>query len=286
MEQDQDQDKRLEEIKQKLLFKMGTCDAMASHSKAVAGSLKEAADHHGGKANYHLNDLGAAIQQHGVGTDPDAEKEYCRLLVERHRLGEAYELAANSEQRFPDLQTHADHLQKSLHRLPPAAVHHDYVWGTVTEGTLLPEEDDDFRPRLYDAQELLPREVERDKDPAKVDYFRDLYSRRAPEEIHPVVLVRTEHGREILDGHHRWMGAKEAERPVRAVEISGLNFDYLKDLGFTDMDIAYAALAMGDCWDAADGVKSQYDGKPVRRTGFLAYERLMKKGMGIYDEYE
>jgi hypothetical protein len=269
------EDQKQDQHTQKLLDKLGEANAMASHAKTVAGSLKEASDHHGQQAHYHLQELAERVRSAGVGNDPEAEEQYCQRLMDRHRMHQTYSLAERDEGRFPDITPHQKHMEKSLHRLRPEAVHHDYVWGTVHEGGPAPEPDD-YQPRRYDPQELLPREIEREKDPAKVAYFKDLFSKRDVEEIDPVVLIRTDKGREILDGHHRALGAKEADRMVRGVEMSEGTFDGLKGAGFSDMDIAYALLALGGCWDAADKVKGQFDGKPVRRTGFMAYEYLTK----------
>jgi hypothetical protein len=42
------------------------------------------------------------------------------------------------------------------------------------------------------------------------------------------------------------------------------------------MAICYGVLAKAGCWEAAEKVKGQFDGRPVRRAGFCAYEELMK----------
>lgn len=279
MDQDKAQDKRLEEKKQTLLFKMGLAESMASHSQAVAGRLKEAADHHHSQAQLDLPALAQQIKARGVGNDPEAEEAYCRRLMERHRMQQTHSLAEQNEQRFPDVTTHEDHMEKSLHRLPPDHVARPYEKGELVGAKT--GELDDFQPRLYDPKELLPREPERDKHPDKVAYFTDLFTKQTPWDIDPLVLVRTEHGREILDGHHRWHGANAAEKAVLAVEIGQAQFSRLQEHGFSDSDIAYAVLAHGECWDAADKVRSQYDGKSVRRSGFRAYEHL---GKGVVDE--
>lgn len=278
----QPDDKKQQALKEKLLAKMGQVEAMASHAKATAGSLKEAADHHGQQAHYSLHDLAAQIRASGVGNAPEAETAYCKALMDRHRMRQTYELAAQDEQRFPDLVPHDKHMQKSLHRLHPEDVLSAYTWGEVQDG-LSPPPADDFQPRLYDPKELLPREADRDKDPLKVEYFREKFSSRPPEEIDPVVLVRTEHGREILDGHHRALGAKEADRKCQAVEMSDSSFQRLRGEGFSDMDIAYAILALGGFWEAADKVRGQFDGRSVRRTGFMAFENMRRMQDAIID---
>lgn len=266
------EDDQGKEMLEKLKFKLGVSGAMASHAMTTAGLLKQSADHHSTQTNVDLSHLRQQIEQSGVGNDEEAENEYGQKLMERRHLGQAYELAEKDETRFPDVIPHDQHLSKSLHRLPPEAIDQPYTWGKVSlTGAFDP---DDYQPRLYDPQELLAREPERDKDPAKITYFKDIFNQQDPHDIDPVVLIRTEHGREIIDGHHRALGAREAGRPLRAVEMSQETFERLCSLGFTEMDAAYALLAMGDCWEAAEAVKSQYDGKPVWRTGYLAYERL------------
>lgn len=267
----------MQELQEKLKVKLGIANSLAAHAKSEATRIQQAAAHHHDDAHYHLQQMGGRLQAAGIGNDPEAEESYCHALMDRHRMGQAYELAGEQAQRFPDVEP----MRKSLRRLAPGAHHLEYRPGLLQ--ALGAGEPDDYLPRYYDPRELLPREAERDKDPGKVEYFRRQFTEGDPDTIDPLVLVRTEQGREILDGHHRWLGAKEAGEHLKGVEVSEDGYNHLKGAGFADSDIAYAVLAHGGCWDAAESVTSQYDGKPVRATGYLAYEHLLNKDLGEMD---
>ncbi len=272
MTENADGEKRYQALKAKLKFKLGVTEAMLSHCVGVAGKLKQAAAHQQEQAHYDLQQHGDRVRAAQPGGDPQADQDYCRALLDRHRMGQTYELCHRDERRFPDVTPPGEPVEKSLHRLAPGAQRRVYRAGEVQHE--VPAAPDDFRVRAYDPQELLPREIERDKDPGKVAYFQRLFTTTPPGDIDPVVLVRTAQGRELLDGHHRWLGAQAAGKPLHGVEIGEATCQELLSRGFTEMDVAYAVLALADCWDAADKVSSQYDGRPVRRTGYGAYERL------------
>lgn len=273
MSDDRDLEEQVKAIEEKLKLRLGVTEGMIAHCQAVAGQLKQAALHHGEQAHYDLQQHADTVRRAGLGGDPAAEQEYCRSLLDRHRMTQAYELAHRDERRFPDV-TPAAPVEKSLHRLSAAERRRVYREGTVFDTP--PSAPDDFQRRAYEPGELLPREIERDKDPRKVAYFQQLYGRLAPAEIDPVVLVRTAQGREVLDGHHRWLGARAAGRALHGVEIGEAALERLQAAGYTEMEAAYAVLAQAGEWDAADKVKSQYDGRPVRHRGYLAYERLQE----------
>jgi hypothetical protein len=99
-------------VKAKLVSRLAMANALAGQSKRAAQRL---AAHAGTMEEGHLSQIGELrkkIQAAGVGKDDQAEQDYCRLLLERHRIAQAGELSARDAERFPDLP--GDKVQKGL----------------------------------------------------------------------------------------------------------------------------------------------------------------------------
>ena len=68
----------------------GNClvNAMAARSKVATQRLAEAVGKHEEGHQAEIDRLAGKIRQAGIGNDETAEQEYCRLLLERHRVGQ------------------------------------------------------------------------------------------------------------------------------------------------------------------------------------------------------
>jgi hypothetical protein len=99
-------------LKAKLLARMGAANALAQQSKRAAQRINSHAGTMEAGHMAQIAQLRKQIRAAGVGQDEQAEEQYCRLLMERHRISQAGELSAQDAERFPDVA--GDTVQKGL----------------------------------------------------------------------------------------------------------------------------------------------------------------------------
>ncbi|WP_265445142.1 hypothetical protein [Acetivibrio straminisolvens] len=90
----------------------------------------------------------------------------------------------------------------------------------------------------------------------------------------PVVCVKTEDGLKIIDGHNRVNAAIECNLEVPYVAIEEEKYIELLELGFDDIEIAYAILIENGEHDAATALDQQFPGAMVSRRGTDAWMKI------------
>lgn len=79
----------------------------------------------------------------------------------------------------------------------------------------------------------------------------------------------------ILDGHNRATVAIDNNDVITVVNLTQSEYDYLRDLGYDDMEISYAALTAAGEIDAAMAYIDQFAGSSIFERGEEAYIRLL-----------
>jgi hypothetical protein len=144
-----------DDLKGKLMLRMGAANALAAHCKSTAERLSDAADQQERGHLYHLGELRKQIRAAGVGADPEAEEQYCQLLMARHRLAQAGQLAERDAQRFPDVPPSS--MRKGLGSAGHAfeLIGRWYAWMNLPETHARAAANEGFRAQLADARQAL-----------------------------------------------------------------------------------------------------------------------------------
>lgn len=121
---------------------------------------------------------------------------------------------------------------------------------------------------------IAPEKLEfRETNQNRIEQVREMFPQG--DGYYPAVTILDENGsRSILDGHNRAVVASERGEKLPIVDISHTDYDRLKNKGFDDIEIAYAALTRAGEDDAASSLNSQFPGSNVHRYGMDAYHEL------------
>ena len=118
-------------------------------------------------------------------------------------------------------------------------------------------------------------------DPSELTYREDMQNRLDSvrnrfmgDDYAPIVVIRYGDNRVILDGHNRATIAAERGHKIKAVTINSDQYDMLKNLGYDDMEISYAALTAGGEIDTAMSYVDQFSGSNIFERGEKAYLKL------------
>ncbi len=93
-------------------------------------------------------------------------------------------------------------------------------------------------------------------------------------EFNPVVCVSTEEGLKIIDGHNRSEYAKQNNIEVPFVSIEEEKYNKLVELGYDNMEIAYAILVENNEDEAAKCINWQFPGANIMVRGEEAYREI------------
>lgn len=91
----------------------------------------------------------------------------------------------------------------------------------------------------------------------------------------PIVVVNNNGNRRIIDGHNRASIAKERGDSISVVELSEQEYQHLKNAGYYDYHIVYAALVRAGEFDEAQNTASQLPGGDVEQAGRDAFDSLV-----------
>ncbi|NCB40223.1 MAG: DUF3560 domain-containing protein, partial [Erysipelotrichia bacterium] len=83
----------------------------------------------------------------------------------------------------------------------------------------------------------------------------------------PIVTIRDGSKRKILDGHNRASVAKQRGDLVPVVDISVRAYNFLRGKGYSDMEIAFAALKETGETEAAEALNQQFHGSKIESNG-------------------
>ena len=103
-------------------------------------------------------------------------------------------------------------------------------------------------------------------------------------DYNPIVVIVGDGDRAvILDGHNRASVAADRGHKIPAVAVTRREYDSLSDLGFDDIEIAYAALVRAGQEDAASDLDRQFSGAAVMRRGMEAWQELPDDPVHAFD---
>lgn len=114
---------------------------------------------------------------------------------------------------------------------------------------------------------------EEDQNPAVVDAMEEAY-REDPDYVDAIVAIGDGAGGDVLDGHHRLLGAKAAGVKPNAVYVTQEEYDFLQDEGYDDMEISAMAQLRAGNTEAAYNLNTQFAGADIVERADEAAELL------------
>lgn len=202
-----------------------------------------------------LRDLmsGVSDAQRTIRSDPKLGAEsrpYRRMTLLREAIEQAM---VDAVENAAEKEAAAGHPGQTAERLSAAAA--ENTGSGVGKGEV-------------DPNHLIYREEEQNR----VDSVRETFP--PGEGYTPIVVVKTKAGTEILNGHNRAEVAKERGDNLPSVSITDEQYKFLKNKGFDDTEISYAALYLAREVDEARNLDQQFSGSNVADRGMDAAEAL------------
>lgn len=132
----------------------------------------------------------------------------------------------------------------------------------------------------FAAHDVDPKTLNfRENEQNRIDEVRELFP-EGDGYFPAVVIVETGGDRTILDGHNRASVAIERGDKLPIVDVARDEYTALQELGFDDIEIAYAALTRAGENDAASALNQQFPGANVADRGTEAWQELPEDAGG------
>jgi hypothetical protein len=101
------------------------------------------------------------------------------------------------------------------------------------------------------------------------------------DDFDPIVVIGEGANLSILDGHNRASVALDRGDELLAVRVTSNEYENLKEKGFDDGEIAWAALQRANQGYAAGNLNSQFPGSEIDKGGSKAWDELLETDADI-----